>query len=82
MRFEKPDKDIGPRKLRIEGIVSENGEKRVFEFVFKEITEYRYLVSGQRPNAEWSAHEAGACEELLGVSKGLETFKDEANLKP
>lgn len=82
MRFEKPDKDIGPRKLRIEGIVSENGEKRVFEFVFKEITEYRYLVSGQRPNAEWSAHEVGACEELLGVSKGLETFKDDANPKP
>jgi uncharacterized protein YceK len=82
MRFEKPDKDIGPRKLRFEGIVSTAGEKRIFEFEFKEITKYRYLVSGQHPNAEWGAYEVSACEELLGASKALETRNDGANPKP
>ena len=70
MRFEKPGREVAPQTVRIEGLSADNRERRIYEFTFREVTKYRYLVSGHHPNGEWGiVSEATPCRDLFKEMK-------------
>jgi len=70
LRFEKPDRDVGPKAADIKGLEMEAGEKKTFRITFKEVEKYRYLYGTMDERGEWmSESPAMKCRERLKDAK-------------
>lgn len=66
LRFEKPEKDIGPKEVEIKGLEIEGHQKKAYRFTFKEVETHLYTHSGKRVEGEWALENpATPCRRLF-----------------
>jgi hypothetical protein len=66
LRFEKPDKNIDPKEVEIQGLEIDATATKVYRFRFKEMAKHRYLYSGKDARGEAMADTpASPCREIF-----------------